>query len=451
MSLASLRPHDVRFSQDSISSRFTNNSYLTSTFHDLLTRKLTPFDIQPIEVVQIGGLWWALTGNRRLYLYRKLEELGVIKNIPVICKSVNDNQVQRQLNFRMTTVTNGKTIECRQPQAQAIIRSMIEEWKKQQNDERAMTTMCDSLSSTLTLNARQGINYNNTSFSKENYGTLQNRNLLKDQETARITSARRREFSKGFNDQLTTRTYSTTSESPKGHAYTHVWDPYRSSGESLQSYSSDTNSEVSAYSQPLNSRSKSNGYKFATTPQLNNFPAFRESWEGYDRPMQSTTYSFPKELGLRKQPTYWTNFRSTAKPVTYNSSFDTPHAYSTKTGETQRSSTNNATHRESWDVYYNPKERYITSRYKEYLDGYAYANENLYSVKSTSYRDCFKKDYDDCEDASSAVFEITDRKTKDSSRLLYPKPRISELHPNALLYDDYFPDSSKSLNIYDYI
>ena len=28
--------------------------------------------------------WWALTGNRRLYLYKALEEVGAISTVPVL-------------------------------------------------------------------------------------------------------------------------------------------------------------------------------------------------------------------------------------------------------------------------------------------------------------------------------------------------------------------------------
>ena len=86
-----LRPSDIRFTQDSIGSRFTDGSYISNTFHDLLFGLKSTDDIDDIEVVQQDGVWWAITGNRRLYVYRRLQDLGVVTTIPVRVRSLSEH------------------------------------------------------------------------------------------------------------------------------------------------------------------------------------------------------------------------------------------------------------------------------------------------------------------------------------------------------------------------
>ena len=105
-----LRPSDILFSQDSISDKFKTGESLPETFEELLYGVHTPNDIMPIRVVRWKGNWWSLTGERRLYLYKLLEKLGIFPTIPVIELCASDPVIKKRFKQRKTTVTNGKTI-----------------------------------------------------------------------------------------------------------------------------------------------------------------------------------------------------------------------------------------------------------------------------------------------------------------------------------------------------
>ena len=125
-----LRPSNIRFTQDSIGCRFTDGKRLTDTFRELLYGLITPDDIENIEVVQYDGVWWALTGNRRLYLYQRLQDLGVVEYISVRVRFLSEPWVQKQWNNRLTTDCEGLDAVCRQPEADKIISKMIKKWRK---------------------------------------------------------------------------------------------------------------------------------------------------------------------------------------------------------------------------------------------------------------------------------------------------------------------------------
>ena len=124
-----MRPRNIRYTQDSIGSRFTDGRYLSDTFDQLLNRRISVDELEWIEVVEVRSLYWALTGNRRLYLYRKLEDLGEIHKIPVHEMSLSDYGVRRRFENRDTTTCDGLDIEMRQPQAERFINRAIEQWK----------------------------------------------------------------------------------------------------------------------------------------------------------------------------------------------------------------------------------------------------------------------------------------------------------------------------------
>ena len=83
MGNGNLKPSEIRFTRDKIESEFANGRKLTDTFEELLYKRIPTKFIEDIEVVYVDGAWWALTGNRRLYLYKRLEKLGVISKISV--------------------------------------------------------------------------------------------------------------------------------------------------------------------------------------------------------------------------------------------------------------------------------------------------------------------------------------------------------------------------------
>jgi len=124
-----MRPSNIRYTQDSIGSRFTDGSFLSDTFDQLLNRRISVDELEWIEVVRESSLYWALTGNRRLYLFRKLEDLGEVHTIPVRELSLSDYGVRRRFDHRNTTSCDGLDIELRQAETEGHIRSVIESWK----------------------------------------------------------------------------------------------------------------------------------------------------------------------------------------------------------------------------------------------------------------------------------------------------------------------------------
>ena len=78
-----LRPSEIEFSQNSIGNRFHGGDTLLRVFKKLVIGDLTPDDLPYIKVRWYDGGWMAFEGNRRLFLYLKLEEEGLLDEIPV--------------------------------------------------------------------------------------------------------------------------------------------------------------------------------------------------------------------------------------------------------------------------------------------------------------------------------------------------------------------------------
>jgi hypothetical protein len=123
-------PSQIFFSQDNIKSRFSDNKTLEDTFRKLLNDELTEDDIEPIEVVKDGsGLWWALHGHRRLFLYKILERIHHVDAIPVKVLDFEDNKVRRLFEERKTTTTDGKSIRVRdRPLLEGTLRQIGKEF-----------------------------------------------------------------------------------------------------------------------------------------------------------------------------------------------------------------------------------------------------------------------------------------------------------------------------------
>ena len=95
-------PQDIRFSQDSISSRFKNGNTVSETIDNLKTGELTANDFPNIRVVERDGKLYTLD-NRRLYCF---QEAG-LESIPVIFATL---QEQLQEAFKFTTRNDGLSI-----------------------------------------------------------------------------------------------------------------------------------------------------------------------------------------------------------------------------------------------------------------------------------------------------------------------------------------------------
>jgi len=131
-----MQSSDIRYTQSSIFTRFTVNGepvYLEGTFRELLNGRLTADAIECIEVVFKYGVWWVLSGNKRLFMYKKLQKLGIICSIPVIIRQWSSFQVRKLFKRRHTTQCSGRHIECVEKEnvvtgADVRIRQMRKSW-----------------------------------------------------------------------------------------------------------------------------------------------------------------------------------------------------------------------------------------------------------------------------------------------------------------------------------
>ncbi|VDI80992.1 Hypothetical predicted protein [Mytilus galloprovincialis] len=108
-----LRPSEIFFSQDSIAknwgkhTRF-NAKFIGDTLDELLTKSISLTDIPKISAVMIDGEF-VTCDNRRLWVFRKAEELGFLDYIEF--NQVTPRQLNR--NNKLTTYNGGKSIRIR--------------------------------------------------------------------------------------------------------------------------------------------------------------------------------------------------------------------------------------------------------------------------------------------------------------------------------------------------
>ncbi|XP_063416908.1 myb-like protein AA [Mytilus trossulus] len=105
-----LRPSEIFYSQDSIMNRFggyTNhgNTYIGETLDQLLKGHCNVNSIPTISVVKKYGKWYT-SDNRRLWVFRKAEELGFLETI-----DVNETYYLNENKF--TTENGGESIRVR--------------------------------------------------------------------------------------------------------------------------------------------------------------------------------------------------------------------------------------------------------------------------------------------------------------------------------------------------
>ena len=91
MGVNMLAPSQIRYSQDSISNTFGDNTdhagqYIGETL-DEIVRDPSEVDFIPnISVFNIGVKWYTLD-NRRLWVFKRAEELGILSSIEVYVTS----------------------------------------------------------------------------------------------------------------------------------------------------------------------------------------------------------------------------------------------------------------------------------------------------------------------------------------------------------------------------
>lgn len=82
-----LAPSEIHYSQDSITNRFGKSTehagvLIGETLAKMLTVDCSIFDINTIQVVRRNGVYLT-ADNRRLWIFKMLEEMGECTQIPV--------------------------------------------------------------------------------------------------------------------------------------------------------------------------------------------------------------------------------------------------------------------------------------------------------------------------------------------------------------------------------
>ncbi|WAR00582.1 hypothetical protein MAR_024954 [Mya arenaria] len=99
------QPSEIRYSQASIKSRFSNRRQLGIVLDDICDEKLKASNFPNIRVIKKDGLWFSMD-NRRLWVFKQLQRLGKCGDIPV-------KEVTTIPDERHTTRNNGVHVEIR--------------------------------------------------------------------------------------------------------------------------------------------------------------------------------------------------------------------------------------------------------------------------------------------------------------------------------------------------
>nr|XP_006815542.1 PREDICTED: uncharacterized protein LOC102808134 [Saccoglossus kowalevskii] len=122
-----LKPSEIYYLHDSIDCRFQDGTHILDTFRELLYKTINPSLIRKIAVHNTNGKWRAYAGNRRLYIFRRLERLGVVDYITAWQVWRVDPDAWRK---RETTQNGGTSVQIRNdPQFNAKINRIINEWR----------------------------------------------------------------------------------------------------------------------------------------------------------------------------------------------------------------------------------------------------------------------------------------------------------------------------------
>lgn len=112
MTILSLFPSEIRYTQDSIGNKFGRctshrNTFIGETLDDLLLRRCSVYDIPRINVIRRNEKYYT-ADNRRLWVFKKAEELGGCDRIPVY---VSDEDYIPSIKW--TTYNDGESLYVR--------------------------------------------------------------------------------------------------------------------------------------------------------------------------------------------------------------------------------------------------------------------------------------------------------------------------------------------------
>jgi hypothetical protein len=105
-----LKPSEIFYSQDSIMNKFGDytphgDTYIGETLDQLLNGHCNVLSIPNISVVQMNDKWFT-SDNRRLWVFRKAEEIGFLKKIEV-------EEIGYIRDNKLTTENGGTSIRVR--------------------------------------------------------------------------------------------------------------------------------------------------------------------------------------------------------------------------------------------------------------------------------------------------------------------------------------------------
>ena len=95
-----MRPSQLRFTHDSVKGNFQDGHSMDETLQQVLDGTIPISRIPPLVVMYYQGSWYVVRGNRRLYLYQKLESNGKLQYVKVLQKNYDQNLFNKQYTSR---------------------------------------------------------------------------------------------------------------------------------------------------------------------------------------------------------------------------------------------------------------------------------------------------------------------------------------------------------------
>ena len=124
-----LRPSDIRYTQSTISNKFTDGGLIGVLLDDVVVGRCFLTSIKRIEVKLVDGVWFS-ADNRRLWVFKQLEFLGH-------CPAVQVKVVNYVHSKKCTSENGGLEVTVRGGDPGGIWFSKIQEIKKAQVGDRS--------------------------------------------------------------------------------------------------------------------------------------------------------------------------------------------------------------------------------------------------------------------------------------------------------------------------
>lgn len=132
-----MRPSDIRFTHDSIQYKFRNGGTLADLFRELLQNGTPIENIPKIEVMQNKGIWFAVRGNRRLFVYQELESRNQIEQVQVTKKTFD----RFLFNKQYTSKNEGRSVKIRSLGEEAVKQEFSRIWAEHKQGIRKCNTI----------------------------------------------------------------------------------------------------------------------------------------------------------------------------------------------------------------------------------------------------------------------------------------------------------------------